>query len=205
MLQRGGLALALRDDPVLDADRLAAVRVGPARDVARGEDAGRAGLADTRRPSRRDRSRGRPSRPAPGAAARRRRRRPGRRRCVPPLFSVTWRASIARRPCPPRWKTTPCSSCRLRTKSPSCGPSTRSIGRLSGATTCTSMPRARSDAATSRPMKLAPITTARRAVAARAMMARQSPSVRSVCTCGRSMPGNGRRTGSAPVASSSRS
>jgi hypothetical protein len=30
-------------------------------------------------------------------------------------------------------------------------------------------------------MKLAPITTARRDVAARAMMARESPSVRSVC------------------------
>ena len=41
---RRGLALALGHDPVLDADRLAAVRIGPARDVAGGEDAGRAGL-----------------------------------------------------------------------------------------------------------------------------------------------------------------
>ena len=40
----------------------------------------------------------------------------------------------------------------------------RSIGIVSGATTSTSMFRARSDAATSRPMKLAPITTARREV-----------------------------------------
>src|SRR5207245_9701933 len=41
---RGRLALALCDDPVFDPDRLAAVRVGPAGDVARGEDARRAGL-----------------------------------------------------------------------------------------------------------------------------------------------------------------
>ncbi len=38
---------------------------------------------------------------------------------------------------------------------------TRSSGWLSGATTCTASPRARSDAATSRPMKLAPTTTTR--------------------------------------------
>ena len=37
------------------------------------------------------------------------------------------------------------------------------------------------------------------------MMARQSASERSVCTCGWSAPGIGSRTGSAPVASSSRS
>ena len=42
-------------------------------------------------------------------------------------------------------------------------PQHRSIGIFSGAITCTSMPRARSDAATSRPMKLAPSTTTRRA------------------------------------------
>src|SRR6185295_12922605 len=83
--------------------------------------------------------------------------------------------------------------------------STRSIGRLSGATTCTSSPRARSDAATSRPMKLAPMTTARRAVAAALMIARQSASVRSVYTVGRSIPGSGNRRASAPVASSNQS
>ena len=49
-------------------------------------------------------------------------------------------------------------------KSPSSGPITRSSGRGSGATTCTSSLRARSEAATSRPMKLAPRTTARLAV-----------------------------------------
>ena len=104
----------------------------------------------------------------------------------------------------PRWNTTPCSSCRPRTKSPSSGPSTRSSGRFSGATTCTSMPRARSEAATSRPMKLAPMTTARRAVAAprddRPAVARACAGVhvRQVAC-----PGSVSRTGSAPVASSS--
>src|SRR6185295_7130247 len=92
---------------------------------------------------------------------------------VPPLLSVTWRGAIALG-ASSRWKATPCSSCRPRTKSPISGPSTRSIGRLSGATTCTSSPRARSDAATSRPMKLAPMTTARRAVAAALMIEQQS-------------------------------
>ena len=72
---------------------------------------------------------------------------------------------------------------------PNCAPSTRSIGRASGATTWTSSPRARRAAATSSPMKLAPRTTARRAVLARATMARQSASDASVSTCGWSAPG----------------
>ena len=55
------------------------------------------------------------------------------------------------------------------------------------------------------PMKLAPTTTARLARVARSMIARLSVSVRSVSTCGRSPPGIGGRTGSAPVASSSAS
>ena len=38
---RGGLALALGHHPVLDANVLAGVRIGPARDIARGVDAGR--------------------------------------------------------------------------------------------------------------------------------------------------------------------
>ena len=54
-------------------------------------------------------------------------------------------------------------------KSPICGPITFSNGRFSGATTWTSTLRARKDAATSRPMKLAPITTARFADFARSM------------------------------------
>src|SRR6516225_5525186 len=41
---RGRLALPLGDDPVLDAQPLAAVGVGPAGDVAGGENAGRAGV-----------------------------------------------------------------------------------------------------------------------------------------------------------------
>ena len=43
-VQRRGLALALGHDPVFDADALAAMRIGPARDVAGGEDFRRAGL-----------------------------------------------------------------------------------------------------------------------------------------------------------------
>jgi hypothetical protein len=54
-------------------------------------------------------------------------------------------------------------------------------------------------------MKLAPITTARRALAACSMMARQSANERNVNTCGWSAPGIDSRAGSAPVASSSRS
>ena len=46
-------------------------------------------------------------------------------------------------------------------KVPTSAPRIFSIGMVSGATTCTSIFRARSDAATSSPMKLAPITTAR--------------------------------------------
>ncbi len=100
---------------------------------------------------------------------------------------------------------TPCSSCRARTKSPIAGPSTRSIGRVSSPTTWTSMSRARNAAAASSPMKLAPITMARRAPSDEAMIARQSASERNTWTWGWSAPGIGSRTGSAPVASSKRS
>ena len=55
------------------------------------------------------------------------------------------------------------------------------------------------------PMKLAPMTTARLARLAPAMMARLSASVRSVWTCGSSAPGSDGRIGSAPVASRSAS
>lgn len=50
--------------------------------------------------------------------------------------------------------------------------------------------------------KLAPSTTARRAVAARSIMAWQSARERSVWTWGWSAPGMVKRIGSAPVASS---
>ena len=48
------------------------------------------------------------------------------------------------------------------------------VGTSSGATTCTSSPRVANDAATSRPIKLAPTTTARFADSAFAMIARLS-------------------------------
>ncbi len=50
---------------------------------------------------------------------------------------------------------------------PSSAPRTRPSGTSSGATTCTSTCRARSEAATSSPMKLAPMTTARAPACAR--------------------------------------
>ena len=55
---------------------------------------------------------------------------------------------------------------------------TRTSGSASGATTCTSSLRARSDAATSKPMKLAPMTTTDVADAARATIARLSVKLR---------------------------
>jgi hypothetical protein len=77
-----------------------------------------------------------------------------------------------------RWKVTPWLSWSRRMKFPRSGPRIFSIGTFSGATTCTSTLRARSEAATSRPMKLAPITTARRTVSALETSARLSASVR---------------------------
>ena len=159
---------------------------------------------ERRRPRRRDRSRAPPSRRARAAGARRRPRPRGRpracRRSSASPACRRWRS-----PCPRdgRRRRAPRAG-RARSR-PSAGPRTRSIGRFSGATTWTSILRARREAATSRPMKLAPITTARRAVLARSMMARLSARVRSVWTCGWSAPGIGSRTGSAPVASSRRS
>ncbi len=67
------------------------------------------------------------------------------------------------------------------------------------------MPRARSDAAASSPMKLEPMTTARRPGLAAAMMLRASASVRSVKVGGDAAAPSAGRTGSAPVASSSAS
>src|SRR5689334_24992940 len=43
-VERGDLTLAFRDDPMLDANPRAAMRIGPARDVAGGEDTGRGRL-----------------------------------------------------------------------------------------------------------------------------------------------------------------
>ena len=63
-------------------------------------------------------------------------------------------------------------------KVPTSAPRIFSIGMVSGATTSTAMFRARSEAATSSPMKLAPITTARFDASALATSARLSASVR---------------------------
>ena len=184
------LAHALGDDPVLDADRLAAPRVGPARHVADRPDARRArdellvdddpavglepGLLRERHVGTHP---GADDDEVRAAAARRSRGRP--RPARSPSSPV------------PRWNCTPCSSWSFRTKPPIASPMTRASGTASGATTCTSSPRARRLAATSRPMKPAPMTTARFALAARAMIARLSASVRSTKTCGASMPGMG--------------
>src|SRR2546422_127140 len=63
-------------------------------------------------------------------------------------------------------------------KRPISAPITRSSGWLSGATTSKRIPRARSDAATSKPIKLAPTTTTRFAEVALAMIALLSANVR---------------------------
>ena len=121
---------------------------------------------------------------------------------VPPLFERDVRSSIASRF--PRWNTTPCSSCRPRTKSPICGPSTRSSGRCSGATTCTSTPRARSDGGDLETDEArahhdgAPRGRRSRDDGAAVGERPQRVHVREV------HPGSGNRIGSAPVASSSR-
>ena len=94
-----------------------------------------------------------------------------------PLSSVTACSSIETA-VRPRWKLTPCSSWTERMNDPSSGPSTRAIGIASGPMTWISRPRALSDEATSRPMKLAPMITALRAFSAFAISARLSPSVR---------------------------
>ena len=76
-----------------------------------------------------------------------------------PLVSVTVRRPMAAGRLPKR-NATPCCSCWRRRKSATAGPKRRSMGRTSGVTTVTSIVRARSAAAASSPMKLAPTTTA---------------------------------------------
>ena len=71
---------------------------------------------------------------------------------------------------------------------------------VSGAATWTSMSRALSAAATSSPMKLAPSTRTVFAVLARSIIARQSASVRRTNISDDDVPGIDARTGSAPVA-----
>ena len=134
-------------------------------------------------------------------------RPPGRRsdvrRCP---SSVTASGSIAAA-VRPRWKRTPCSSCtraknaaQLRAQRPLERHAPRARPRAPR------QPRARSDAATSMPMKLAPTTTARLARVARrddraAVGQRAQRVARAACR----RPGSASRIGSAPVASSSAS
>ena len=94
-----------------------------------------------------------------------------------PLFNMT-RFGSKEAAMVPRWNATPCSSWTWRTRSPTSGPKTVSIGRASGATTRTASPRARNDGATSRPIKLAPMTTTRPAPVAATINALLSASVR---------------------------
>ena len=79
----------------------------------------------------------------------------------------------------PRWKTTPLLLVQRADEVAELG-AEHALERhaLPARRRATSSPRARSDAATSRPMKLAPITTARFAASPRAMIARLSASVR---------------------------
>ena len=137
-VERRGLSLALGDHPVLDADRLAAVRVGPARDVAGGEDGRRAGLQKRvdRDPAidREPRLLGELE-PRPHAHAHD--HEIGLERAA--ALQLDLLAVDGGRPCPRDGRSTPCSSCRARTKSPIAGPRMRSIGRFSGATTWTSI------------------------------------------------------------------
>ena len=158
--------------------RVAGVRIGPARDVAGREDAGRAGLevlvhgdaAVDRQPrpfGQRDRR--------PHADAEH--EKVGCRACVPSLERdhASLDAGDGLRP---GGTSTPCASCSWRMKRPTSGPITRSSGWLSGATTWTASPRARSEAATSRPMKLAPTTTTASRRRPAATIARLSANVR---------------------------
>ena len=93
----------------------------------------------------------------------------------------------------------PWASWTRRIAAPTSSPRTRASGTASGATTVTWTSRARSDAAASSPMKLAPITTARRPAVAAAAIARLSASERRVWTWARSAPSSGSRIGAAPV------
>src|SRR6185437_1506161 len=105
---------------------------GPARHVARGEDAGHAGLellvdddaAIDRETGLLRKFEARPDADADDDEI------GGERRAIVECDLLGIDASGLR----PRWKTTPCCSWRERTKSPNCGPSTFSIGRCSGAT-----------------------------------------------------------------------
>ena len=177
---RGDLALPLGDDPVLDAHALAACADRASARCRRrrrspGALVSRYSSTTTPRSTVEARLLGeRDARAARRRRARRGRRRASRRRSASTVASVDAGAVS------PRWNATPCSSCSAADEAARArGRARARAARCSGATTCTSRPRARSDAATSSPMKLAPTTTARlRLCARRAMIARLSASVR---------------------------
>ena len=140
-VERSGLSLALGDHPMLDADALTAMRVGPACNVsgrpncwhARFEIGIHDNTAINDKPRHFCKFGPRAHTDTDDHEI--------RFKCLPPL-SVTRLLSMARA-VSSRLKTTPCSSCSERTKSPICAPRMRSIGLFSGATTWTSIPRAR--------------------------------------------------------------
>src|SRR5215470_8415294 len=88
---------------------------------------------------------------------------------------------------------------------PTSSPSTREKGRREGSMATTSTPSWHSDADTSEPMKLKPITTARRPGPAAARMRSQSASVRSWKTPARFAPGAEKVRLRPPVVTSRRS
>ncbi len=167
---RGMLAHLDRVLPLLDAHDLVETGVGPAGDVTRRDDAGRcqAGLVAAHavvegqpRPLEPAgvRARHRRRRPRPRPAPRCRRRAPGpscRRRRSSPLTPT------------PRRTSTPSSRCSWVTKSPMRPGSTRPRGTSAASIIVTSSPRPRQVAATSAPMKPAPMTATRGATRRRA-------------------------------------
>ena len=115
-------------------------------------------------------------------------RPPGRHRAPPPDSRPPRPRS--RSPSRPDGTWTPCASCSGANHAAQLIAEDACQGKASGATTWTSRPRWANEAATSRPMKLAPTTTAPRFAAAR----RERPAVldmlRRAWTCGQRSAGN---------------
>ena len=99
----------------------------------------------------------------------------------------------------------PFSSTQRLIMPPAFGVIIRGTMRSPISTTVSSTPRLASASMMMQPMKPAPSCSTRAPGAASLAMPRASSSVQQVCTCGRSTPGIGGRTGWEPVAISSRS
>ena len=166
------LALPFGDDPVLDADRLAGQPVGPPGDIAGGPDAANAcreigidGDASVNGDPGRLGERG--PRPDPN-----------------PDDDEVGIEPFAVLQCDAVWIERGCRGTEVKRDAVILVDLADEISdfrtkkRASGATTDTASPRVRNDAATSRPIKLAPMTTTRRAAVAAAINARLSASVR---------------------------